>query len=374
MINKHNKAMWKETKVVKNVGYDHFDARCGAFASTDKDKKSILYINGKEIAINKILKVTSYDDKIIVFAIDDIGHNDALLFTKDGELINKVKCTAIADNNTNLRYLNIIERKNHINYFNLVEFETGKAIFKDYIREREFYVFNNMIFSNRDNIIIRHDWDGSILWQHDYQQDFNVTIDLEILSEAGVCGGKLWVKSRYERYEILLAIDVNTGELLKAFSDSENDTNFPHCKIGNIYDINLNNERDKVLVTVYDKELGNHFVFLDAKNLVVEEKRKFSTDFDDSESEKSLKRISDFRGDYITIKLEDLKQFRNAFGFMIYNYRTKEIVFAHRLFTSKQTEKGLGISFLSQIQYLDNGRIFIHDFADRLHIFEDVKE
>ncbi len=366
--------MWKETKVVKNVGHNNFDARYGVYVTNEGEKKTILHIGGKEILLDNVFYIQSFEDKVFVMYSTDEGHNDLMVFTKEGEPFTTIKDVALINKNTNRHYVNILEYKNFTNYYNLVEVETGKVIFNEYIPKRKLFVFGDMIFSNRDNIIIRYDWDGSIVWQHDYQTDFNVTIDLGILSEAGVCGGKLWVKSRYERYEILLAIDVNTGELLKAFSDSENDTNFPHCKIGNIYDINLNNERDKVLVTVYDNELGNHFVFLDAKNLVVEEKRKFSTDFDDSESEKSLKRISDFRGDYITIKLEDLKQFRNAFGFMIYNYRTKEIVFAHRLFTSKQTEKGLGISFLSQIQYLDNGRIFIHDFADRLHIFEDVKE
>ena len=35
--------MWKETKVVKNVGYDNFDARFGAYA-TDEAEKNLFFI------------------------------------------------------------------------------------------------------------------------------------------------------------------------------------------------------------------------------------------------------------------------------------------------------------------------------------------
>ena len=127
--------------------------------------------------------------------------------------------------------MNKCERIGLTRYFNLVDIETGKVIFKENIQERKLFVFNDMIFSNRDNIVIRYDWDGRILWQHNYEPDFNVTIDLGFVLE-GVCGGKLWVKSKYDRHEILLAIDVNTGELVKAFSDSEKDTDLPHCNYG----------------------------------------------------------------------------------------------------------------------------------------------
>ena len=362
--------MWKETKVVKNVSQYNFDARSGVFATNEGEKKTVLHIGGKEISVNKIIKVMSFDDKVIVFAIDDVGHNDALLFTKDGELINKVKCTAIAVNNVNLRYLNIIEYKNYINYFNLVEFETGRVIFGEYIPQRELFVFNDMIFSNEDNIIIRHGWDGSILWQHDYQPDFNVEIDLGSWFE-GVCGGKLWVKSKHDWHEILLAIDVNTGELVKAFSDSEEDTDLPHCNIGDIGFVYLNLENNHILVVTSDKE-GNAFLnFVDAETLEVFERTPYAIGSDNPENVYIIEGISEFKEDYITFKLYNSDRDYNASGFLIYNYKTKKVVFAHHIFTSKQTNDGW---MVFDVQYQNNSRIFAYDFAKRLHIFEDVKE
>ncbi len=362
--------MWKETMVIENVGHNNFDARSGVFATNEGEKKTVLHIGGKEISVNKIIKVMSFDDKVIVFAIDDVGHNDALLFTKDGELINKVKCTAIAVNNVNLRYLNIIEYKNYINYFNLVEFETGRVIFGEYIPQRELFVFNDMIFSNEDNIIIRHGWDGSILWQHDYQPDFNVEIDLGSWFE-GVCGGKLWVKSKHDWHEILLAIDVNTGELVKAFSDSEEDTDLPHCNIGDIGFVYLNLENNHILVVTSDKE-GNAFLnFVDAETLEVFERTPYAIDSDNPENVYILEGISEFKEDYITFKLYNSDRDYNASGFLIYNYKTKKVVYVNHIFTSEQTNDGW---MVFKVQYQNNIRIFAYDFAKRLHIFEDVKD
>ena len=366
--------MWKETMVIENVGHNNFDARSGVFATYEGEKKTVLHIGGKEISVNKIIKVMSFDDKVIVFAIDDVGHNDALLFTKDGELINKVKCTAIAVNNVNLRYLNIIEYKNYINYFNLVEFETGRVIFGEYIPQRELFVFNDMIFSNEDNIIIRHGWDGSILWQHDYQPDFNVEIDLGSWFE-GVCGGKLWVKSKHDRHEILLAIDVNTGELVKAFSDSEEDTNLPHCNLGEIDGSYINVENDHILVLAYDEDYNLFMNFVNAKTLEVFEKTDYAIDYDYDNGEKYSIGITGFQGDYITFILSCLHIDGMPSGFAVYNYKKKEVVFAHRLFTPEQTKKGRYLwGNTTRIPFYNNGLIFVHDNCDTLHIFEDVKE
>ncbi len=181
--------MWKETKVVKNVGYDNFDARFGAYATDEADKKSILYIGDKGILLGRVTCVKSYSDKVVVQVDDGVGLNDSMLYTKDGELLSVVKHTNSITAKANLRYLNVfmLEGENYDGCYNLVDIETGRVIFKEYVQGRKLFVFNDMIFSNRDNIVIRYDWDGSILWQHNYEPDFNVTIDLGFVLE-GVCG------------------------------------------------------------------------------------------------------------------------------------------------------------------------------------------
>ncbi|MCR4700280.1 MAG: hypothetical protein K5757_04930 [Bacteroidaceae bacterium] len=364
--------MWKETKVVKNVRYFYsFDARYGVYATTDKNDKSILFIADKEIPISEAGDIRSYDDKVVVQVDDGAGMYDTMLFTKDGELLNVVKNTYSLDRNTNLRYMNVAlcEDENHVDYNNLVDIETGKMIFKEsYQRTRK--VFDNMVFTNENNIVTRYDWDGSILWQHNYEPDFNVKINLGFVME-GVCGGKLWVKSKVDRHEILLAIDVNTGELVKAFSDSEEDTDLPHCNIGDIGFVFLNLENNHILVVTSDKE-GNAFLnFVDAKTVEVFERTPYAIDSDNSENVYILEGISEFKEDYITFKLYNSDRDYNASGFLIYNYKTKKVVYVHHIFTSEQTNDGW---MVFKVQYQNNIRIFAYDFAKRLHIFEDVKE
>ena len=368
--------MWKETKVVKNVGYDNFDARFGAYATDEADKKSILYVGDKGILLGRVTCVKSYGDKVIVQVNDGAGLNDAMLYTKDGELLNVVNNTISLDDNTNKRYLNVYMRDgvNYNDYNNLVDIETGKVIFKeDYLGLR--FVFNDMIFSNRDNIVIRYDWDGSILWQHNYEPDFNVTIDLGFVLE-GVCGGKLWVKSKYDRHEILFAIDVNTGELVKAFSDSEEDTNLPHCNLGKIYGSYINVENDHILVLACDEDYNLFMNLVNAKTLEVFEKTNYAIDYDyDNGKEDSLGGITSFQSDYITFWLERYHVDSMPSGFVVYNYKKKEVVFAHRLFTPEQTKKGRYLwGNTTRIPFYNNGLIFVHDNCDALHIFEDVKE
>ncbi len=363
--------MWKETKVVKNVSQYNFDARYGVYATTDKDKKSILYIGGKEISLMRVGHVRSYEDKVIVQVDDGKWHYDAMLFTKEGELINIVNDTISITSDTNPHYLNNCNRIGLTRYFNLIDIETGRVIFKEGILERCPVVFNDMIFSNRDNIITRYDWDGSILWQHNYEPDFNVTIDLGFVLE-GVCGGKLWVKSKHDWHEILLAIDVNTGELIKAFSDSEEDTNLPHCNLGEFEGAYINRENDHILVVTKDNESNYFMNFMDAKTLSVFERTDYNIDLGYGNSEEYIMGISAFCGDFLTLDLECLKD-DNTSGFAVYNYKKKDVVFVHRLFSQKETEKGWAISNI-EFPFFNNGRIFIHDFADRLHIFEDVKD
>ena len=371
--------MWKETKVVKNVKYYNFNARFGAYATNLAEDKSMLYIGGKEIPICEAISVCSYDDKVLVQTESEDGNSyyDIRLYSKDGELLNVVKNTFCIRREPDIRYNNVFTFRSddNIRYANFVDIETGNKIFeKDYPDVRE--VFNNMIFckqSNR-NVIIRYDWDGSIMWQRDYQPDFNTKISLQLIE--GVCGGKLWVKSKYDGHEILLAIDVNTGELVKAFSDSEEDTNLPHCDIGDIGDAYLNLESNHILVVTSDKE-GNDFLnFVDAKTLEVFERTPYSIDYDyDNGKEDSLGGITGFQSNYITFWLERYHVDSMPSGFVVYNYNKKEVVFAHRLFTPEQTGKGRYLrGNTTRIPFYNNGLIFVHDNCDTLHIFEDVKE
>ncbi len=365
--------MWKETKVVKNVGYDNFDARFGAYATIQADGKSMFYIGDKEIPICEAICVCSYDDKVVVQTESEDGNSyyDIRLYNKDGELLNVVKDTFCIRRELNIRYNNVFTFRSddNIRYANLVDIEIGNKIFeKDYRDERE--VFNNMVFWTRGNAIIRYDWDGNILWQRDYQSDFNVKIELGDIE--GVCGGKLWVKSKHDRHEILLAIDVNTGDVIKAFSDSKEDTNLPHCNYGSIKSVYLNSENNHILVVVKDREGKNFMNFVDAKNLEVLEKTDYAINYDYDNGKEYIMGISGFYGDFLTLRLECLED-GNTSGFAVYNYKKKEVVFAHRLFSIKESKKGWAISNFG-IPYFNNGRIFVHDFADRLHIFEDVKE
>ncbi|GEM_PF-1237584 len=369
--------MWKETKVVKNVKYSNFDSRFGAYATNLAEDKSMLYIAGKEIPICKAISVCSYDDKVVVQTRSEDGNSyyDIRLYNKDGELLNVVKNTFCIRREPDIRYNNVFTFRSddNIRYANFVDIETGNKIFeKDYPDVRE--VFNNMIFckqSNR-NVIIRYDWDGSIMWQRDYQPDFNTKISLQLIE--GVCGGKLWVKSKHDWHEILLAIDVNTGELVKAFSDSEEDTDLPHCNLGEIAEVYINLENDKILALVHDKDYNSFWHFIDANTLETDERTKNTINYDFYDGMDYCFRITDFRGDYIMGKLMVWDVDRDFSGFAVYNYKTKKVVFAHRLFSPEQTKEGLKISNNANLHYYNNGRILVHDFANNLHIFEDVKE
>ncbi len=359
--------MWKETKVVKNVSQYNFNARYGVYATIDKDKKSVLYINGKEIPFTEIGSVGSYEDKVIVQVKDGAGMYETMLFTKDGELLNVVKNTYSLDNNTNLRYMNVLVYKgeNRVYINNLVDIETGEMFFKEnYQKNRR--VFNDMIFTNRDNIVTRYDWDGSILWQHNYEPDFNVKINLGFVME-GVCGGKLWVKSKHDRHEILLAIDVNTGELVKAFSDSEEDTNHEHCEMS-IYNIIFKHDEDVVLnnCTVVYAIDANTLNVIDTFNPIEELERN------------TEEKVSFFIGDnlcgkYLTY-LGEYPDDQTYSAFYIYNTETKRFEFSTRMFTPKERSRGRGWTNTHAIQYYGTGIICAHEGRDWLHIFEDVKE
>ena len=363
--------MWKETKVVKDVRHFYsFDARYGVYATTDKDDNSILYISGKEIPIREVYHVRSYDDKVVVQTDDGKGLNDTRLYTKDGELLNVVNNTISLDDNTNMRYLNVYMRDgvNYNDYNNLVDIETGKVIFKeDYLGLR--FVFNDMIFSNRDNLVIRYDWDGNIMWQHNYEPDFNVTIDLGFRLE-GVCGGKLWVKSKVNGHEILLAIDVNTGKLIKAFSDSEEDTDLPHCTLC-INEVFLNQENGQVLnvykcVSVIDSNTLN---IIDSFN----PKEEFEKG---TETETKVYYIigSNLCAKYITYLCKFRDGDQTPSGFFVYNTETRQIEFSTRMFTPKERSRGRGWTNTYAIQYYGTGIICAHEGRNWLHIFEDVKE
>ncbi|MCR4701580.1 MAG: hypothetical protein K5757_11680 [Bacteroidaceae bacterium] len=359
--------MWKETKVVKNVGHNNFDARYGAYATNESDGNSVINIAGKEFHTRKATRVRSYEDKVVVQTRGEIRSKDTLLYTKGGELLNVVNNTISLDDNTNMRYLNVYMRDgvNYNDYNNLVDIETGKVIFKeDYLGLR--FVFKDMIFSNRDNIITRYDWDGSILWQHNYEPDFNVTIDLGFRLE-GVCGGKLWVKSKHDRHEILLAIDVNTGELVKAFSDSEEDTNHEHCEMS-IYNIIFKHDEDIVLnnCTVVYAIDANTLNVIDTFNPIEELERN------------TEEKVSFFIGDnlcgkYLTY-LGEYPDDQTYSAFYIYNTETKRFEFSTRMFTPKERSRGRGWTNTHAIQYYGTGIICAHEGRDWLHIFEDVKE
>ena len=360
--------MWKETKVVKNVGYDNFDARFGAYATDEADKKSILHIGDKENLLDRVTCVKSYSDKVVVQVDDGVGLNDSMLYTKDGELLSVVKHTNSITAKANLRYLNVfmLEGENYDGCYNLVDIETGRVIFKEYVQGRKLFVFNDMIFSNRDNIVIRYDWDGSILWQHNYEPDFNVTIDLGFVLE-GVCGGKLWVKSSVDRYKILLAIDVNTGELLKAFSKSKEDTNHEHCEMS-IYNIIFKHDEDVVLnnCTVVYAIDANTLNVIDTFNPIEELERN------------TEEKVSFFIGDnlcgkYLTY-LGEYPDDQTYSAFYIYNTETKRFEFSTRMFTPKERSRGRGWTNTHAIQYYGTGIICAHEGRNWLHIFEDVKE
>ncbi len=358
--------MWKETKVVKNVSQYNFDARYGVYATTDKDDKSILYIDGKEMPFMEIGSVGSYEDKVVVQVDDGAGLNDAMLYTKDGELLNVVNNTLSLTSKANLRYLNVKMEKGLTRIYNLVDIETGKILFKENIQNRKIFVFNDMIFSNRDNIIIRYDWDGSILWQHNYEPDFNVTIDLGFRLE-GVCGGKLWVKSSVDWHDILLAIDVNTGELLKAFSKSKEDTNHEHCVL-HVNEVFLNQENGQVM-NVY-----GCVSVIDSGTLNIVDKYYPKEIFEKDIDEKVHYLLANNPYTKYLIYLCIMEEDDTPTCFFIFNTETKQIEFSTRMFTPKERSKGYGITNHYAVQFFDTGYICVHDNGDRLHIFEDVKE
>ena len=360
--------MWKETKVVKDVRHFYsFDARHGVYATTDKDKKSILYIGGKEISLFDVDAIKSYDDKVVVQVNDGAGLYDTRLYTKDGELLNVVKNTIYPPKNTNFRYLEICSKEagKKTGFYNLVDVETNEVVFKEnYLGTR--CVFGNMIFSNENNIVTRYDWDGSIMWQHNYEPDFNVKINLGFVME-GVCGGKLWVKSSVDWHDILLAIDVNTGELLKAFSKSKEDTNHEHCVL-HVNEVFLNQENGQVM-NVY-----GCVSVIDSGTLNIVDKYYPKEIFEKDIDEKVLYLLANNPYTKYLIYLCIMEEDDTPTCFFIFNTETKQIEFSTRMFTPKERSKGYGITNHYAVQFFDTGYICVHDNGDRLHIFEDVKE
>ncbi|MBP5221414.1 MAG: hypothetical protein J6034_12045, partial [Bacteroidaceae bacterium] len=214
--------------------------------------------------------------------------------------------------------------------------------------------------------IIRYDWDGSILWQHNYEPDFNVTIDLGFVLE-GVCGGKLWVKSSVDWHDILLAIDVNTGELLKAFSKSKEDTNHEHCVL-HVNEVFLNQENGQVM-NVY-----GCVSVIDSGTLNIVDKYYPKEIFEKDIDEKVLYLLANNPYTKYLIYLCIMEEDDTPTCFFIFNTETKQIEFSTRMFTPKERSKGYGITNHYAVQFFDTGYICVHDNGDRLHIFEDVKD
>ena len=205
------------------------------------------------------------------------------------------------------------------------------------------------------------------MWQHDYQTDFNVTIDLGILLEEGVCGGKLWVKSSVDWHDILLAIDVNTGELLKAFSKSKEDTNHEHCVL-HVNEVFLNQENGQVM-NVY-----GCVSVIDSGTLNVVDSYYPEKEFEKDIDEKVLYLLANNPYTKYLIYLCIMEEDDTPTCFFIFNTETKQIEFSTRMFTPKERSKGYGITNHYAVQFFDTGYICVHDNGDRLHIFEDVKE
>ena len=145
--------------------------------------------------------------------------------------------------------------------------------------------------------------------------------------------------------------------------------------LGKIYGSYINVENDHILVLSCDEDYNLFMNFVNAKTLEVFEKTDYAIDYDYDNGEKYSIGITGFQGDYITFILSCLHIDGMPSGFAVYNYKKKEVVFAHRLFTPEQTKKGRYLwGNTTRIPFYNNGLIFVHDNCDTLHIFEDVKE
>ena len=244
----------------------------------------------------------------------------------------------------------------------------GKIIFLSSETSGDLSFFQNFIFENRSISLKKIHLSKSILWH------FNLSIlgkisyeDIpdEIEKILGIAHGNVWFNTKGGR---LVALDVESGEVIRKFSCYKNDQ-----KLG--YDINLKIGRN-TYINDFDNHIygmsGNYFQKINAETLEIEEEFNY---FDSPDGIGKFKNHYSFllQGNYFTF----IAQKDDGIGGIrfagLFDYRKKELVWEYEIISAEEKKAGNEL-IAPQPLYMSGNKLYIKDFKNTLHIFEKESE
>lgn len=252
-------------------------------------------------------------------------------------------------------------------YHNFVSPFDEQPILSEFVTY-ELYVEDNLIiaYNNFRGEFKRINTETETLWQFslsslggtEYEPDKTDEID-KIL---GIAHGNIWFYTDFGR---LIALDLETGDMVKKISGNPSDKNSTYEMTLGLGDCFFR-PSDKNIVSVN----GFDFQIIDTEQLVVTEQYDFR--------EADPTGIGTYRsvyspmlqGDYFTflgIKEEDYGGMRWA---GIFDYKAGKLVWEHEVISEEECYTTRNQLVTSDPLYMSGNKLYIKDFKNTLHIFE----
>lgn len=227
-------------------------------------------------------------------------------------------------------------------------------------------VHNNFVIGTDEKGIVCLNFQDEILWQFPllslggsvYAPDKTDEID-KIL---GIAHGKVWFYSRFGR---LVALNLETGNVIKKISGNPSDQNSSYemtLGLGDCFFRNL----DKNIVSIS----GFDFQIIDTKTLTIKEQYNFL--------EADPTGIGAYRsvfspllqGDYFTFLGEKEKEYGGIGWGGIFDYKARKLIWEYEVISQEERNQTRNQLVTSQPLHMSDNRLYIKDMEDNLHIFE----
>ncbi len=322
------------------------------------EKGELISENGNTIFLDKtasgifsyrgnLLILDSYNRVIKIIDIDKVFD---LSFIKDYRVLDVFK-----DN-----YLICYSKKNLEKFFGIVT--DSLLVLSNKLTGRLFFL-NNEILHGNSFWIKKLDLNCSELWQFAFSQlapvywDANTPDTLEKI--IGVAHGNVWVTTDGGR---LVAININTGELTKVFTRSEEEQIHGYeCThgLGWVY-LNPNDSHIHCMSSF-------HYYKINTKTLSVDESYQYKELEPNGIGQFGIRQTL-LQGDYFTFLgvKEGESQIRWA---GIYDYKLRKTVWLHCVISDEELKKGNKLISPKPLRMAGN-KLYIKDVKHNLHVFE----
>lgn len=247
---------------------------------------------------------------------------------------------------------NIIENK-ICNKFNLFD-----IIFSFY--------FDKNIISYDDNNIKLFNLSGNELWQFPLSSlggsEYEPNETDKINKILGIAHGNLWFYSRFGR---LVALNLETGNVIKKISGNPSDQNSSYemtLGLGDCFFRNL----DKNIISIS----GFDFQIIDTKTLTISEQYNFLQA--DPTGIGAYRSVFSplLQGDYFTFLGEKDKEYGGIGWVGIFDYKARKLIWEYEVISQEERNATRNQLVISQPLYISGSKLYIKDIKDNLHIFE----